>query len=389
MVDFGHLVVNVNRAFQFKLLEKMFPIYHAVNEYLQKQNFPPCIAVSQHMRLHLPRESFGPSLLSIASRHELYNQRRFPSEYQWRPIRERQRLRNPGETMAVGFLLYDVCELHVLVQLLHDTLMELLHRSDVECFIVALQKPEPSPQSMLNNLYDEYIAKGRWIQTTYKNCQQHVQNLRLDLLVDCVAEAHGYLPFKDRPRPGLDAFVNAHYLNTASILSGGHSWDFAIFDKFMKSTVPVSVAAPPEGPVPPQREGVLVVSHWQPAIARDLLDGLQAVLPARRRAAETEAFNILCPASFDRIALEQLELLFKLALEIPSSILYVGCHPTNCVEEVERRAGEQRGGPGKGSKAGRAGEGEAGREKVRRAGGGSDAGRAGPGGMRAMRGAGG
>ena len=86
-----------------------------------------------------------------------------------------------------------------------------------------------------------------------------------------------------------------------------------------------------------------MVSHWQPAIARDLLDGLRAVLPARRRAAETEAFNILCPASFDRIALEQLELLFKLALEIPSSILYVGCHPSNCVEEVERLALEYAG----------------------------------------------
>ena len=340
LYEFGDCLVNVSSALQLSLLDKMWPVFERTAQYLEKNSFAPSITLGQCMRLHLPRGLLRKWLPRIASQHEQYNETQLKKKghwFDWKPIQERQRLRRAEEVAGAGFLLYDCYELHPLAYLLFDLLMRLLLDPAVDCFIFALQEPRPSEtETVLTMLYREFSAAGRWIQTTPEKCRQDVQSKRLDLFVDCVAEQHGCLDVECRPRPGVDAHVVVHYLNVASCLYGPKFWDFVILDQLMKSALPDSGAAPngPSDSDLPQREGALVVSSWQPGIARHYLDPL-APIPRAQRSSSEAPFNILSVVYLNRKGEEQYMVLFRLLREMPRAILHLTSHPCCCVKEVE------------------------------------------------------
>ena len=202
LIDFGNLFVNVNRCLMYELVSEMFTVIDAANKFLVVNGLSPCVTQSQFMRIHLPRGLFDTSLHYVASQHERYNEINYCD---WTPlaIQDRRRLRTQGMNKAVGFLLYDVRDLHIIITLLYDTLMDLLQRPGVDCYIFALQRPKSTHDSeptLLTNLYSAYLAKMKWIQITPETCRKKVQERQLDLCIDCIAEQDGLLPPDNRLR---------------------------------------------------------------------------------------------------------------------------------------------------------------------------------------------
>lgn len=319
LMDLSGFLVSCNRFLFYDIVDTMLPGLQQANEFLSERARGPCLSLSQAMRLHLKTEQMKDFVLGIAEQ-ELKNVAE--PKFATQPRVRKRNAQAGSRKMAIGFLLYDTKYIHSIVRLLHDSLICLARRSEVECFIFALQKPDArDTDPLLGDLMKEYKKQFIYVSKR-KDLRRKIRAKELDLVVDCICGQDGCLDPEHRPLGGHDAYATASFLNQAWPMSDRRYYDFVLLDAILQRAQPQLEAAAS------LVETAVLLSCWQPALAEQYA-ALLATDTGQRKGLRQNGGSLNCyiPMALDRVGQNFLDLLFRFAMMTPKVILCFEANP--------------------------------------------------------------
>ena len=289
-----------------------------VLDFQRKYGLGSTLTGSLTMRFQLPEETFNKvvraaSILEEATRKRSQEPKAKPCRPQIIEV-----------TLPVlVYYLYDISN-HPIGYLIFEHLQRMLRNGRVTVYILFMRKARRREYAdFMLELKDEFEEKGRWkeFKREYlKGAMEFLRRIKPTIFVDLVGNMHGQL--ENFPE-AWNAQLVCHFLNVGSkTFSTRHH--VGIFDRGM-------VDEKQEGGEGSE-EGAKVVSSWQPALPRFLLDKVD-----RSKKHGWGQFNLFVHVNLDRRS-ESFGIGFVILQVIATAYLHYQANPLFLVPVVEEEA---------------------------------------------------
>ena len=301
-----------------ELLRKFGPTILQMLDFQRKHRLGSTLTGSLTMRFQLPEEIFNEVVRAASILEEVTRKRSLEPK-----TKPRRPLILEVALPVLVYYLYDISN-HPIGYLIFEHLQRMLRNGRVIVYILVMRKARQSEYAdFMLELKDEFEKKESWKEfkrDNLKGAMEFLRRIKPTIFVDLVGNMHGQL--ENFPE-AWNAQLVCHFLNVGSkTFSTRHH--VGIFDRGM-------VDEKQEGGEGSE-EGAKVVSSWQPALPRFLLDKVD-----RSKKHGWGQFNLFVHVNLDRRS-ESFGIGFVILQVIATAYLHYQANPLFLVPVVQEEA---------------------------------------------------
>ena len=317
LIQYVDMLVVINEV-DNEMLREFGPTILQMLDFQRKHRLGSTLTGSLTMRFQLPEEIFNEVVRAASILEEVTRKRSLePKTKPRRPLLLQVAL------PVLVYYLYDISN-HPIGYLIFEHLQRMLRNGRVIVYILVMRKARQSEYAdFMLELKDEFEKKERWKEfkrDNLKGAMEFLCRIKPTIFVDLVGNMHGQL--ENFPE-AWNAQLVCHFLNVGSkTFSTRHH--VGIFDRGM-------VDEKQEGGEGSE-EGAKVVSSWQPALPRFLLDKVD-----RSKKHGWGQFNLFVHVNLDRRS-ESFGIGFVILQVIATAYLHYQANPLFLVPVVQEEA---------------------------------------------------